>query len=45
MYETTDYLVFYRRIHAKMGIVHDVSNWKLLNGESKLNTPTKFKIL
>ena len=45
MYETTDSLVFYRQIHAKMGIVHGVSNWKLFNGESKLNAPTKFKIL
>jgi len=30
MYETTDSLVL---IHAEMGIVQGVSNWKLLNGE------------
>jgi len=45
MYETTDYLVFDRQIHAKMGKVQGVGNWKSPNGKYALKSLAKFEIL
>ena len=45
IYETTDYLMFDRQIHAEMGIVEIVSNCKSLNEEYALKSLNKFEIL
>jgi len=41
MYETTDYFVFDRQVHAEMGRVQGFSNWKSLNAEYALKNLTK----